>query len=166
MRRLVVPPRPYRFFEVVWRRLKPRGLMRLLLAKHYEAGRTKLVGGFLLLLFGQTVSYAFGGWRREDQSLRPNDALHWRAIQDACAEGYRCYDFGEVLRNNQGLAEFKSKWGAEPKWLYRYYYPAAHESEIGILESTGRVHKFASATWRWLPTKAVAQLSAWAHRYF
>ena len=166
MRWLFVPPRPYRFCEVAWRRLQPHGLMRLLLAKHYEADRPRVVGGILLFMFGQDVSYAFSGWKREDQALRPNDALHWRAIQDACAEGFRHYDFGEVPKNNSGLAEFKSKWGAEEKSLYRYYYPAAHESEIGILESTGRMHKLASATWRRLPIKATVLLSNLAHYFF
>jgi hypothetical protein len=166
MRWVAIPPRPYRFFEVAWKRLRPLGLMRLLLAKHYPAGQAKLLGGLLLLMFGQTVFYAFSGWRREDQSLRPNDALHWRAIQDACAEGFRSYDFGEVPKNNQGLAEFKSKWGTQPKWLYRYYYPAPRELDISILDSSSRIHQFAIATWRRLPIEATVLLSDWAHHYF
>ncbi len=166
MRWVAIPPRSYRFFEVAWKRLHPPGLMRLLLAKHYAAGQAKLLGGLLLLMFGQTVFYAFSGWRREDQSLRPNDALHWRAIQDACAEGFRSYDFGEVPKNNQGLAEFKSKWGTQPKWLYRYYYPAPRELDISILDSSSRIHQFAIAAWRRLPIEATVLLSDWAHHFF
>lgn len=166
MRQLVVPPRPFHFFEVAWKRLQPSGLLRLLLAKRYEAGRARLLAGSLFLLFGQTVFYAFTGWRREDQLLRANDALQWQAIQDACATGFRYYDFGEVTEHNQGLAEFKSKWNAEPTWLYRYYYPAPRELETSILDSTGRAHQLASTLWRRLPLKATALLSTWAHRYF
>src|SRR5258708_10137403 len=166
MRRFAVPPRPYRFFEVAWARLQPLGLMRLLLAERHEAGRSRLLAGSLFLMFGQTVFYAFTGWRREDQSLRANDVLQWQAIQDACAAGFRYYDFGEVTEHNQGLAEFKSKWNAEPTWLYRYYYPAPRELETSILDSTGRAHQLASTLWRRLPLKATALLSTWAHRYF
>ncbi len=140
--------------------------MRLLLAKQYEAGRARLLAGSLFLMFGQTVFYAFNGRRREDLSLRPNDAIHWRAIHDACAEGFRYYDFGEVTKDNQGLAEFKSKWGAEPKWLHRYYYPAPRELEISMLESSSRAHQLLSTVWRRLPIKATVLLSDWAHHYF
>jgi CelD/BcsL family acetyltransferase involved in cellulose biosynthesis len=166
MRWVAVPPRPYHFFELAWQRLHPRGLMRLLLAKQYEAGRARLLAGSLFLMFGQTVFYAFNGRRREDLSLRPNDAIHWRAIHDACAEGFRYYDFGEVTKDNQGLAEFKSKWGAEPKWLHRYYYPAPRELEISMLESSSRAHQLMSTVWRRLPIKATVLLSDWAHHYF
>jgi hypothetical protein len=166
MRWVVVPPRPYHFFEVAWRRLRPPGMLRLLLARHHQGGKSRIVGGLLLLMFGQTVFYAFSGWRREDQALRPNNALHWHAIQDACMEGFRYYDFGEVPNNNPGLTEFKSKWGAEQKWLYRYYYPEPRESEINMLDSNSRVHQFASVVWRRLPIKATALLGNMAHRFF
>jgi CelD/BcsL family acetyltransferase involved in cellulose biosynthesis len=166
MRRLAVPPRPYHFFEVAWTQLQPRGLMRLLLAERYESGRSKLLAGSLFLTFGQTFFYAFTGWSREDLLLRPNDVVQWRAIHDACAEGYRYYDFGEVDRDDQGLADFKSKWGAEPVWLYRYYYPAPRELETGILESSSRIRQFAGAVWRRLPIKATVLLSNWVHYYF
>src|SRR5438093_7833843 len=120
MRDIAVPPRPYQFFEVVWKRLQARGFLRLLLARQSAAGRSRLLAGSLFLMFGQTVFYAFTGWRREDMSLRPNDAIQWQAIRDACFQGFRYYDFGEVTKNNQGLAQFKSSWGGEPHWLYRY----------------------------------------------
>jgi hypothetical protein len=166
MRWLAVPPRPYNFFEISWKRLQPRGLMRLLLARHYEAGRSKVLAGSLFLMFGKTAFYAFTGWRRENQLLRANDALQLKAIQGACADGFRYYDFGEVTKNNQSLAEFKSKWGAEATWLYRYYYPAPRELETGILDSNSRAHQIASNVWRRLPIKATALLSDWAHHYF
>ena len=89
MRWVSVPPRPYRFFQVAWTQLQARGLLRLLLAYHSTGGRTRLLAGSLLLMYGQTVFYAFTGWRREDLSLRPNDLIQWQAIHDAWAEGYR-----------------------------------------------------------------------------
>ncbi len=165
-RRVATIPRPYHFLKIAWERLQPRGLIRLLLAKHYEAGRAKLVSGLLLLPSGQSVSNAFSGGLQEERSLHSNDALQWRAIQDACAEGYRCYNFGEVPKNNQGLAAFKSKWGAEPTWLYSYYYPGTRELEGRISAERNHAQRLMLAAWQWLPNKAVAHLSAWAYRYF
>jgi hypothetical protein len=166
MRWVAIPPRPYHFFEVAWKRLQSRGLMRLLLAKRYEAGRTRLLAGSLFLMFGQTIFYAFTGWRREDLLLRPNDAIHWRAIQDAFLDGFRYYDFGEVTKENQGLAQFKSKWGTQPTWLYRYYYPMPRELEISILKSNSPVHQLVTAIWRQMPIKATVLLSNLVHHYF
>jgi hypothetical protein len=87
-------------------------------------------------------------------------------MHEACTRGFRYYDFGEVTSDNQGLAGFKSKWGAEPRWLYRYYYPAPHELEMNILESKSRAHQLANAVWRRLPLQATVLLSNWAHHYF
>ena len=96
-------------------------------------------------------------------SLRPNDAIQWHAIQDACAKGFRYYDLGEVTGNNHGLAQFKSSWGGEPQRLYRYYYPAPREPETGILDSESRAHALARAAWRRLPLPVTGLLSKLAH---
>ncbi|MDQ3854769.1 MAG: GNAT family N-acetyltransferase [Chloroflexota bacterium] len=165
MRWHIVPPRPYRFFEVAWQLLRPRGLLRLLLAERHEAGQSQLLAGSIFLMFGQTVFYAFNGRRREALSLEPNDAIQWQAIHDACRDGFRRYDFGEVAENNQGLAAFKSKWGALPMRLYRYYYPASRELETGALKAGSRARQLANAAWRRLPAKATILLGDWLYRY-
>jgi hypothetical protein len=161
MRWHAVPPRPYRFFLALWELLRPRGLMRLLVAE--LEGR--LVAGSVLLMFGQTVFYAFNGRRRGDLSLRPNDALHWRALHDACAEGYRRYDFGEVPVGNEGLARFKSKWGTETALLYRYYYPPPEKAERVDAVGGSRGGQLARAAWRALPLRATAHLGDALWRY-
>lgn len=162
MHRLDVFPKPYRFFEAAWQHLHPRGLLRLLLAEHIEAGRSKLLAGFILLLCGQSVSYASAGWRHEEQALRPNDALHWRAIQDACTEGFRWYDFGDVPLDNQGLARYKSKWGAETKMVYDYAYPIPRNGISSVHDrSRNPAHQLAHVIKQHLPIKAIGLLSNW-----
>jgi lipid II:glycine glycyltransferase (peptidoglycan interpeptide bridge formation enzyme) len=149
-----------------WEQLRPRGMMRVLLAECSEAGHRRLLAGSVFLMLGQTVFYAFNGRRRDDLALHPNDALQWRAIQDACAGGFRYYDLGEVTKNHPSLAQFKSKWGAKPQETYRYYYPAPRELEVGLLESNSRVCQLAHMLWRHMPIAATVGLSDWAHRYF
>src|SRR6185312_11199636 len=122
MRKFNAMPNPYRYYKVAWQHLYAKGMLRLLLAEQVEAGQRRLLAGFFYLLYGQTISYVSAGWREEDQSLRPNDLLHWRAIQHACAHGIRWYDFGDVELDNSGLARYKSKWGAEAKMVYDYSY--------------------------------------------
>jgi len=111
----------------------------------------------VLLTFGDTVSYAFNGRRGDALALRPNDAIQWRAIHDACVEGFRRYDFGEVPAGNQGLAGFKSKWTNESDRLYRYYYPGCEPKKRDI-EANGPVWEVAKSVWRRLPLRATALL--------
>jgi hypothetical protein len=168
MRRLVAVPKPYRFFKLAWQRLHPQGLLRLLLAEHVQAGQSRLISGFLFLRWGQTVSHIFTGWRREDQGLRPNDFLHWHAIQAACAEGMSWYDFGNVRVGDQGLAQFKSKWGAEMKTIYRYSYPVVSPDSHGPTSVPSQprrstVRRLVSPIFQHLPIKAVGIVGDWCH---
>jgi CelD/BcsL family acetyltransferase involved in cellulose biosynthesis len=162
MQRKVVPPRPFRFFVAAWDVLRPAGLMRLLLARD---GSKELIAGALLFTFGETVFYAFNGRQENRLSLRPNDLLQWRAIHDAQAAGYRFYDFGEVEAHDEGLADFKRKWGARPHQLWRHYYPAQREPEANRLLQSDAVQWIVSATWRSLPVKATGVLGGWIYSY-
>jgi hypothetical protein len=161
MRRNVVPPRPYRFFELLWNSMQPAGLMQLLLAEQFGDTEKKLLAGSIFLMFGRMVSYTFNGARREDFSLRPNDAILSFAIQKACRAGFRRFDFGEVPDRHARLAEFKSKWGSEATQLVRYYYPAS--SERVSEQSDGYIYHLAKTVWQRLPLKTTAVLGDWIY---
>jgi len=175
MRRLVAIPKPYCFFQVAWQHLHPRGLLQLLLAEHIEAGRSRIIAGFLFLQWGQTISHIFTGWRREDQALRPNDLLHWYAIRQACTEGLRQYDFGNVRVGDQGLVQFKSKWGAEAKIIYRYSYSTVpdtlspHPARARATTSASRqpkrnaMRQIISPLWQHLPLKTIELVGNGCH---
>ncbi len=178
MRRLVVLPQPYRIFELAWQRLQPQGLVQLLLAEQVEAGHRRLLSGFLFLQWKHTMTHLMTGWRREDQALRPNDLLHWQAIHQACAQGLRWYDFG-TIDGNQGLAQFKTKWGAEPRILYSYSYPvvsregtnatmrvsdpsSASKSAPGQSgSSTSGIRQLVTPLWQRLPLKTIELAAEW-----
>jgi CelD/BcsL family acetyltransferase involved in cellulose biosynthesis len=131
------PPRSYRLFEAAWR-----------------TGTTRrIVAGSMLFMLGRTVFYAFNGRLREALPLRPNDVIQWHAIHQACAEGFRRYDFGEVAEANLDLAKFKSKWGTEARRLHRYYYPAPPPAGAGYasLESENLIRRAATPIWQRVP---------------
>jgi CelD/BcsL family acetyltransferase involved in cellulose biosynthesis len=158
MRQNFVPPRPYRFFAALWNCLKPKGMMRLLLAEQHATGQSRIIAGSIFLTFGNTVSYAFNGSCLSDLPLRPNDVIQWQAINDACASGAQLFDFGEVPDGNEDLAKFKSKWGAEPVRLYRYYFPC---SRAGSTVGGGDLPTYsalARAVWRRLPLGTISWL--------
>ena len=150
MRDHVVPPRPYRFFKAMWDVLGPRGMVRLLLAEEHHAHGRRLLAGSVFLCFGSTVLYAFTGGSHQDLRLRPNDVIQWTALHDACRDGFRRYDFGEVGAKDPGLARFKSKWGAQPSLLYRYYYPAPGRAERRVPEFS-RIRRVGRGAWQRVP---------------
>lgn len=161
MRAHAVPPRPLRFFEIAWETLAEPGLMRLLLAEHWDAGRPpRLLSGSIFFLFGGTVFYAFNGRLRSRLVARPNDAIHWAALESACREGFRRFDFGEVTPSQHGLAAYKAKWGARPVPLYRYHYPKPTTADR-LLRPESRAHRLAAVTWQRLPigvTQTIGEL--------
>ena len=132
-------------------------MMQLLIAEQLTMGRRRIIAGSIFLMYGQTVSYAFSGSRLRDLSLQPNDAIQWHAINEACRNDFRYFDFGEVPEGHDGLARYKSKWGAKPMRLYRYYYPTCPDMESGS-ESEGYWEKIAKSAWRRLPLAAISWL--------
>jgi hypothetical protein len=162
MRWNTVPPRSYRFFAVLWRELYPVGLMRLFLAERNVAGQIHLLGGSIVLSYGQVAFYAFSGWRRDAFALRPNDIIQWHAIHDACRRGFRWYDLGEVAEDHPMLADFKSKWGANPTRLYRYYDATARRDDA-TRRSKGLFVPAARTIWRRLPLRVTEQLGDWIY---
>jgi hypothetical protein len=158
-------PRNYRFFLSLWRRLHDSGKIRLLLAEHEDGQGVRMLSGKLYLAYGETFHCWLNGRLRDGLKLRPNDAMHWRAINDAYQSGYRVYDFGEVDEHQAGLIEFKSKWGAVPRRTYRYYFPAPCEQSVSKEASVSKVGILAKYLWRRVPLFIVVRFADWVYSY-
>jgi lipid II:glycine glycyltransferase (peptidoglycan interpeptide bridge formation enzyme) len=96
--------------------------------------------------------------------MRPNDLIHWEGIHWAAHHGFREYDFGEVPEGDVGLARFKSKWGAEERPLYRYYYPqaTAKGTDSSVLSTQ---QKLWGEVWQHLPLCVTAHLGDLIYGY-
>jgi len=158
MRAHAVPPRPLAFFSEMWREMKPRGLMRLVLAEHHG----RLVAGSILLSYASTVFYAFNGRRSEAFRLGANDVIQWHTIHDAARAGFRRYDFGEVEAGQPGLAEFKRKWGARPEQYSRLQWPQPKRSSRG--RGYEWVARSSRPAWQRLPLAATARVGDLVYR--
>lgn len=123
-RRLGLPSRPYRLFQAAWTHLRPGGFLRLLLVFRSQSGHDVMLAGCMLLMLGETVFFAFAGRHQDALRFSANNLLHWQAMYDAAAAGYRWYNLGEVEPGNDGLAVFKAKWGTETRTLIRYHAPS------------------------------------------
>jgi hypothetical protein len=68
-----------------------RGNRRLLLARH----NGEVIAGVALRFFpGGVIEHAGNSSLLSALHLRPNDLLHWRAVEWACAEGLTKYGIG------------------------------------------------------------------------
>jgi CelD/BcsL family acetyltransferase involved in cellulose biosynthesis len=108
-----VPVQPRAFFAALWSRMVAPGLGSVVLAE--VAGRP--VAGAVFLSHNGTTIYKFGASDPAGWPQRPNHAIFWHAIQQACARGDRWFDFGRTDLTNDGLRAFKSGWGARERPL-------------------------------------------------
>ena len=159
MRMHITPARSYEFFKSLWNILKPKGLMQLVLAEHTENSKKKIIAGSVLLFYNKTVTHAFSGSSRIRKyiELRPNDLLHWYSILDAQKKGFKYYDFGEVPKDNIGLAAYKKKWDTVIQNMYHYYYPKSallEESEFDVKSEGG----IKGNIWQKLPLFVTAKI--------
>jgi lipid II:glycine glycyltransferase (peptidoglycan interpeptide bridge formation enzyme) len=114
-----VPPRPYSFFEAMWRVLFPQNLLMLAIA---EVNGHAAVAG-LFLQYKNILYYEFVGIDHAYTDKSPAHLLLWETLKVACANGMKYLDFGLTPVNNKGLITYKKRWGAQEKPLYYFYYP-------------------------------------------
>ncbi len=72
----------------------------------------KLLAAGLILFFGDTATYLYGGSSSENRNLMAPYAMHWEAIKRAKEKGCRCYSFGGVNDTDlAGVTRFKQGFG-------------------------------------------------------
>jgi hypothetical protein len=153
-----VPAPPRGFFLVFCRTLQQEGLAELYVAEVPERG----VAAAIVVWKGpREWIYAFGASRDELLEYRPNHALLWTAIRDAAAARV-VFDFGRAAPEQEGLVEFKRRWGGEPIPLAYDYWPDAGGLNVarrdqGALGAAARV-------WSALPAP-VARVGSALYRY-
>jgi serine/alanine adding enzyme len=115
-------PQPYRFFKSIYDNLIIPGHGYLLIAELMG----KVAAANMYFCFKDTVFHEFNAQDPNYFEYRPNYLLVWKAIERACQESYRYYNFGRTHRENQPLSAFKKHWGSEETTLTYCYYPDVH----------------------------------------
>ncbi|HKI78368.1 MAG TPA: peptidoglycan bridge formation glycyltransferase FemA/FemB family protein [Ignavibacteriaceae bacterium] len=160
----MVPARPYRFFKFLSDYLIPKGLMKLLLAEYLEANKRKIIAGSVFLSFNDTVFYSFNGRNQTGLLNHANDLIQWEAIHNACEEGFKYYDMGEVSQCNTSLAQFKSKWGCNSKQIFHYYYSNNNRYNLGS-SNISDANNVLRTVWRKLPLKVTQEWGVLTNRF-
>lgn len=79
----------------------------------------------------------------------PNMLLYWSALQVACDQGYRVFDFGRSTKG-EGTFRFKEQWGAKPVQLYWHYW-MRNGGVMPELNPKNPKYRAAIAIWKRLP---------------
>jgi CelD/BcsL family acetyltransferase involved in cellulose biosynthesis len=120
--RLNLLPWPYHFLSTIYQQMVKSGHGFLLLAEW----QGKPIAASLFFQFKNTVMLKINCSDKDYSELRPNYLLIWKAMERACQEGYKYFDFGVSDADNLGLIAFKRQWGSQETAapFYYYYSPA------------------------------------------
>jgi peptidoglycan pentaglycine glycine transferase (the first glycine) len=98
---------PRQYLKDTYSILHANGQAEIRLAEY----QGKILSANMEMLFGDTVTYLHGASSSENRNVMAPFALHWEALREAKARGYRLYDF----------------WGANPEFKSMYYYKPSWE---------------------------------------
>ncbi len=154
-----MPAQPQRYFFELWDTFAERGAMQLLLAE-YEGS---VIAGMILLASGTTIRYAYGASNEQHLNLAPNNLLMWTAIKLGCTLGYQTLDMGRTACDNEGLMEFKRRWGAIKDPLPYYYYPQM--AGLASTSETSWKFRLLTSNWKRLPLQIAGPLGGYLYKH-
>lgn len=121
------------------------------------------VGGLVCLLFKDTVTIPWASSLRQYLTKCPNNLLYWEAMQYACAQGYRCFDFGRSSIDS-GTYNFKRQWGAKPVQIYWQVLNTNGDQSVAFLTNNSKF-QMAIEIWKRLPISFTQILGPHIRKY-
>jgi len=142
-KRIGVPGHPHYLFENIFQEMGDRAT--LYLAELQNA----IIAGIITLKYNDTTLYAYAASDDNYRVNQPNSLLVWTAIEEACNDGYRYFDFGRTSSAEESVTSFKKHWGTEEKMLAYYYYP--HIPNSMVLGDSNMLYSLATMLWKKMP---------------
>jgi hypothetical protein len=153
-----LPAPPRRFFTEGCLKLQRAGLADLYLASTSSGAAAAAI---TIWKGPRSWIYAYGASDPEHLAQRPNHVLLWAAIQDAIAAGCG-FDMGRAAPEQEGLVEFKLRWGGQAIPLAYDYWPAP--AGLNVARRDRGSMAAMAAVWSRLPAR-IARLGAGLYRY-
>lgn len=154
-----MPAQPRGYFYGLWDSFAASGAMQLLLAEYQDM----VIAGMILLASGSTIRYAYGASDERYLNLAPNNLLMWTAIKIGCEQGYQTFDMGRTARDNEGLMEFKRRWGAVQEPLPYYYFPQM--AGLASIPEDSWKFRVLTSCWKRLPIAVAGALGGYLYRH-
>jgi hypothetical protein len=89
------------------------------------------VSALLLFYFNRSIEYFTPVIKKEFRNLQPLTLLIYRAMIDACSNGYKYWNWGGTWISQNGVYLFKSRWGTIDKKYY-YYIKLINENALNF----------------------------------
>lgn len=104
-----VPLADISLFRAAFELLRPRGLVRFVLARSPQG----IAGARAVLLYKGVIFDWYAGADRRLRNSRPNDFLVWHTLEWGATHGYHTFDFGGAGHPDvpYGVRDFKAKFG-------------------------------------------------------
>lgn len=114
-KRIQVPLPDESLFRAAFDVLRPRDMLRILVARAGGAADAPMIGALTLLVYQGVMTYWYTGTLRDYSALRPSDLLVWQGLKLGAGMGCRLFDFGGGGRADEeyGVRDFKAKFGGE-----------------------------------------------------
>ena len=154
-----MPAQPQRYFFELWNTFASSGTLQLLLAEYQGA----IIAGMVLFVSGPTIRYAYGASDERYLNLAPNDLLMWTAIKLGCTLGCQTLDMGRTACDNEGLMEFKRRWGAIKEPLPYYYFP--HVAGLASTSESSWKYRLLTSCWKRLPLPLAGSLGGYLYKH-
>jgi len=155
----VMPAQPQQFFFGLWDTFASSGAVQLLLAEY----KGVIIAGMILLASGTIIRYAYGASDERYLNLAPNNLLLWTAITLGCRQGYQTFDLGRTACDNEGLMEFKRRWGAIKEPLPYYYYP--NMAGLAATSESSWKYRLLTTSWKRLPLQVAGPLGGYLYKH-
>lgn len=126
-RRKGVPVQPRKFFRLLEQEILRPGFGFILLAFKDR----QCVAGAVFLHWNKTIIYKYSASNEIGRQSLAMDLLLWNAITWACAHGFQWMDMGRTANEDEGLRNFKLRWGAEETPLVYSELPATTPRQTG-----------------------------------
>ncbi len=143
MRDLGTPVFSYKFFKQIISEFSEE--TNVLTVKY----KGKVIGGWLIFFFKDTISALWGSSLRRYFSYCPNNLLYWESFKYGCDNGFKFFDMGRS-RKDSSTFKYKEQWGAYSKEIYyQYYQPISHNDRDIVIDRPK--YSFVSSIWKKLP---------------
>jgi len=131
-----VPPQSRAFFHKIQEHILSAQMGTVALAR-YE-GRN--IAGSVFFGFNGKAVYKFGASDYACQHVRPADRVMWEGIRFYAEAGCDSFCFGRTEMDNDGLCQFKRRWGADEQVIDYFKYDMQRDAFVGESSPMTDVH--------------------------
>lgn len=142
------PPYAFKFFKLLYEFLIKNNLANIYLA----SWKNTIIFASIIFTYNDEIiaGYAAGYKGPRYNNLHAGELTRWTVLSEGYEAGYKTFDFGISSPYNQGLIDYKSRWGTE-NIKVPYYYFLNKIDAPPVFDPTGPKFRLLSNIWKHVP---------------